>query len=944
MWTSSVLANAFMPHGMCYLWKPELMGLHLVSDAIVAISYFSIPVTLVQIVRKREDLPFDWIFILFAAFIIFCGSGHLLDIWTLWHPNYWLSGVVGAMTAIVSLLTAIALVRLMPKILSLASPAIIEETNQKLLAEISDRKQIEAQLQQERQFLQTILENLSDGIVVCDEEGNLTLFNRATEQFHGLPATNIPFQQWAQHYDLYLPDGKTPMSQEQIPLFRALGGESVRDVEMAIAPKGQESRILLASGDPIVTPEGKKLGAVVVMRDISERKRAEEALRESEQRFFEAFEYAAIGMAIVSPEGRWLRVNKALCELVGYCEQELLATTFQAITHPDDLEIDLNYVRQLLAGEIPTYQLEKRYFHKQGHEVWILLSVALVRDSEAQPLYFIAQIQDINVRKAAQAEILRLNQELEIRVAKRTEQLETANRLKDKLLIREREAKAKIQLYQDVVENIPIGVCIWRLDNLEEMSSFRLLELNPAAGQLLDITRHDDLGKTIVECFPNALTDTHQNAVKAYAEVVRQNRVQELGEVVYGDERRSRQIFGVKAFPLPDRCVGVAFENITERKHIERALVKSTHRYRTVVNSIKEVIFQTDLEGRWTLLNIAWADITGYTIIESLKRSFTDFIFAPEERQHCLKLFHALIAGEQNSFHYEFRIQTKHGDFRWLEINAQLNREDEDEEITGASGTLNDITKRKQTEAMLQSRAEELSRLNTMLLRTASELEKRNKELEQFAYVTSHDLKAPLRAIANLSEWIEEDLEDTLTSDTKHQMSLLRGRVRRMENLINALLQYSRVGRIKSQPERVDVMLLLNEIIDSLAPPPEFTIAIDGEMPILVTERLPLSQVFSNLISNAIKHHHGDKGSIGIAVEDKGNFYQFSVTDDGPGIAPQYHDKIFIIFQTLEARDNKENTGIGLSIVKKIIETQGGTIQIESQLGQGTTFRFTWKK
>ena len=219
-----------------------------------------------------------------------------------------------------------------------------------------------------------------------------------------------------------------------------------------------------------------------------------------------------------------------------------------------------------------------------------------------------------------------------------------------------------------------------------------------------------------------------------------------------------------------------------------------------------------------------------------------------------------------------------------------------------------------------------------------------NQELDHFAYVTSHDLKAPLRAIANLSEWIEEDLEDRLDADTQHQMNLLRGRVHRMENLINGLLEYSRVGRIKEEAKAVNLKELLAEIIDSLAPPENFTIEVSPEMPTLVAESLPLQQVFSNLISNAIKHCDCHDARITITVEDKGDYYQFAVADNGVGIAREYHDKIFTIFQTLKARDTKESTGIGLSIVKKIVEAQKGKIGVESQVGEGASFWFTWKK
>jgi light-regulated signal transduction histidine kinase (bacteriophytochrome) len=230
------------------------------------------------------------------------------------------------------------------------------------------------------------------------------------------------------------------------------------------------------------------------------------------------------------------------------------------------------------------------------------------------------------------------------------------------------------------------------------------------------------------------------------------------------------------------------------------------------------------------------------------------------------------------------------------------------------------------------------------LAQTTAILEKRNAELDQFAYIVSHDLKAPLRAIANLSQWLEEDLDGYLTEETRHQMNLLRGRVHRMEALINGLLQYSRVGRLQSELEVVDVEALLAEVIDSLAPPPEFTVTVMSGMPTLLTECLPLEQVFANLISNGIKHNHRPDGHIVISVVEQTDFYEFAVKDNGPGIAPEFHEKVFVMFQTLEARDTVENTGVGLAIVKKIIEDKGGTISVESEPNQGATFRFTWPK
>jgi signal transduction histidine kinase len=245
---------------------------------------------------------------------------------------------------------------------------------------------------------------------------------------------------------------------------------------------------------------------------------------------------------------------------------------------------------------------------------------------------------------------------------------------------------------------------------------------------------------------------------------------------------------------------------------------------------------------------------------------------------------------------------------------------------------------------IMKSQAEDLVQLNKILAQTNVMLTDRNQELDQFAYVASHDLKAPLRAISHLSDWIEEDLEGAISPEVQQHMIFLRKRVERMEALINGLLYYSRVGRVNSPVEVFNVADLLTEIVDSLGLPPGFTVDI-AKMPTIETSRLRLGQVFSNLISNAIKHSHRADGHIQITVSDNDHkFYKFAVSDNGQGIAPEHQERIFTIFQTLEPRDKAENTGIGLSIVKKIVETEGGKVWVESSLGQGATFLFTWYK
>jgi PAS domain S-box-containing protein len=246
-----------------------------------------------------------------------------------------------------------------------------------------------------------------------------------------------------------------------------------------------------------------------------------------------------------------------------------------------------------------------------------------------------------------------------------------------------------------------------------------------------------------------------------------------------------------------------------------------------------------------------------------------------------------------------------------------------------------DVTDQVRARQAVEDKVEELARLS-------AELERSNKELDQFAYVASHDLKAPLRGIANLTQWIEEDLGDKVTGESREHMALLTGRVHRMEALIDGILSYSRAGRVRDAVTMVDVGALLVETIELLAPDPPASITLVPPMPVFVTERVPLQQVFINLIGNALKYADRPDAHVEIAAETRGEFVRFAVSDNGPGIAPQFQDRIWQIFQTLAPRDKVEGTGIGLSVVRKLVETRGGHAWLDSTPGNGSTFYFTW--
>lgn len=231
--------------------------------------------------------------------------------------------------------------------------------------------------------------------------------------------------------------------------------------------------------------------------------------------------------------------------------------------------------------------------------------------------------------------------------------------------------------------------------------------------------------------------------------------------------------------------------------------------------------------------------------------------------------------------------------------------------------------------------------LDEALQKKQAELIRSNKSLDQFAYVVSHDLKAPLRAISILVQCLEEDLDDKLDDDDRENMMLLKNRAKRMDSMIKGVLEYSRVGREGRDKVTVNVANLLKKVINDM-PKGDFIIHVEDDMPTIETDKLGLSQIFSNLISNAIKYGDKSNGRLDISTKKLDNHYEFRFSDNGSGIDPAYHDKIFNIFQTLNSRDKVESTGIGLSLVKKIVEEHRGEVWLESKVGEGSCFIFTW--
>lgn len=417
-----------------------------------------------------------------------------------------------------------------------------------------------------------------------------------------------------------------------------------------------------------------------------------------------------------------------------------------------------------------------------------------------------------------------------------------------------------------------------------------------------------------------------------YVKVVESSQPHDI-EIEY-DADGIRGWFRNMAVKLGDG-IAVSFSDITARK---RAEAQSSYQA-FLLENVSDAIFAMDRSLCVTLWSRGAQELYGWKAAEVLGRPAPDMVKTDNTSDAIKANLTAVDAGVRRSF--ETIHHNRNGDAIYVNSVATALHDSYGESV-GYVVVNRDLSERRRHEI-------DLMLLNLTLERRVKErteeLERSNRELDQFAYVASHDLRAPLRGIATLAEWIRADAGAALPAASAVHLSKLISRVKRMDSLLEDLLAYARADRQRHTPQMVDTKALVNKIAEFLALPPGFQVKVSDSMPTLLTERVPLETVFRNLIHNAYKHHdHPDQGCVAVSAEDLGDTILFSVTDDGPGISPEFHERIFQIFQTLKPRDEVEGSGMGLTVVKKIIESRGGSIAVESELGAGATFYFIWPK
>jgi hypothetical protein len=476
-----------------------------------------------------------------------------------------------------------------------------------------------------------------------------------------------------------------------------------------------------------------------------------------------------------------------------------------------------------------------------------------------------------------------------------------------------------VELLASIVDSSDDAIIAKRLDGT-------ILSWNRGAERIFGYSKEEVVGRHIDLLIPHDLRTDEEFIV---AQLVAGNKVEHFETVRLHKDGQEIAV-SLTVSPIHDAagCIVGASKvarDITTRKLAEAkvALLAS------VVAFSDDAIISKTLDGVITSWNYSAERLCGFTASEAIGQHIG--IIIPADRLEEEKSIIELLRQGKEVKHLETVRMSKNGNPIYVSVSIGPVR-DSAGNVIGAAKVMRDIGERKKAE-------------HDLLCHTKA-LEAANRELEAFAYAVAHDLKAPLRVIQNASVWLEEDLEKLLTPEARVNLALLRSRVQRMEKLLDDLLEYSRIGRTTNAKsgELISGSRLMENVLELLAPPNGFCIEVGSSLDNIQVVRMPLQQVLLNLISNAIKHHDKPTGRIEVAVEDSGSHYRFSVRDDGPGIPAQFHEQIFRMFQTLKSKDRVEGSGMGLAMVRKHVEVAGGEIHLESAVGQGSTFIFTWPK
>jgi PAS domain S-box-containing protein len=632
--------------------------------------------------------------------------------------------------------------------------------------------------------------------------------------------------------------------------------------------------------------QGKPLYLMTTLVDITARMQAEEALRQNEKRFRVLLENSADAISLLNANGTVTYDSPSYGRMLGYTSEERIGRNTLELVHPDDRENLSHLFAGILQkpGQVIVPPIRVR--HTDGSWHWIEgIANNLLAEPSVQAI--VVNFRDISERQRAEEGL--------------------------------RNSEARLRAILDATP-FPIALVDVQDNNIGFWSHSALTLFGhtaPTTAGWYELAYPDpEYRREVIERWKPALEKARQSrqAVNtgAYRVTCRDGSV---------------RICELYASFLMDKLI-VTFNDITERRQAEEALRESETNFRTLAENAGEGVLIAGAGGVHRFANRAAAEITGYSVEELLHVNAKNLAH-PDEAPRIMDGLEKRLAGENPPARYETAIVSKAG----LKIPVEINSNKTVWEGRPADIVfVTDITERKRVEEALK---------NTM-----ADLERSNRELEQFAYVASHDLQEPLRMVSSYTKLLGERYHGKLDKDADEFIGYAVDGASHMQRLINDLLAYSRVGTRGKPPESVPADSALDRALENL----KFAIAEGNAevtrepLPTVMVDDVQLSQVFQNLIANAIKFHGDDPPRISVACREHGPEWIFSVRDNGIGIDPQYLDRIFIIFQRLNPRGRYPGTGIGLAVCKKIILRHGGRIWAESESGKGSTFFFSLPK
>jgi PAS domain S-box-containing protein len=767
------------------------------------------------------------------------------------------------------------------------------------IIDITARTRAESALRENEERWRTIFNSANEGMLVYDRTLNIVAGNQSAERIIGLPLSEII---GAAGFTSLLPcvqaDGAPIKPDERPTRVMVRTGKALTGHVIGIKrPGGAHTWLSVNTGFLRHGDANDWYGVVSSFTDITAQKNAEEALRESEERYRRTFELAGSGLAHVSLDGRFLRVNRQLCDMLGYSEQELVGKTVKELSHPDDRDTVDRPREQLASGTVDSIRVEKRYLRKDGSTVWASVAIAFERDGAGRPLYAISVLDDITTRKHIDA------------------------------ALRESEER-----YRRTFELAGSGVAHIGLDR-------KFIRVNRRLCEILGYPEHELIGMTGREIsHPGDLDRINSQRPKLYA-----------GELdhVYVEKRYIRKDNAVVwvAFSMTvERDAGgkplyeiAIFDDITERKDAEAALAASEERFRSLTQLSSDWYWEQDENFGLTFMSRRMSERTGLDAAAYIGRKRWDQP-ALNLTENDWEEHRAQLARHEPFRDFEMQRPNVDGGTRWICVSGEPVF-DAAGKFKGYRGVGQDITARKEAEA-------ELRRAHDELERKADELQRSNAELEQFAYVASHDLQEPLRMVSSYTQLLGKRYGDKLQGDAQEFMHYVVDGAARMKQLIEDLLAYSRVGTKGKDFKPTALDASLKRAITNLRAAIEETGASVtwDPLPTESVDEVQLAQLFQNLIGNALKFRGAGVPRIHVSASEKPDHWQLTIADNGIGIEPQYFERIFMLFQRLHTMGEYPGTGIGLAICKKVVERHGGTIWVASTLGEGSQFHFTLPK